>query len=337
MSCKPSDFMCIVNNCSGAIGSGTELFDYWRVNNCPSAYSQAINTSPTGSLAYNPIQQQAMQQKVVELFNTYFITNQLTDDVTSTSFNIFQDTLLSLCIDPTLPGICESFLTNYCKDYTREQTVNSPTLTNFCGCYVPPDQNYLQFTLASEACSIGAPTGCTAGCTAGNTGCTGQPACDPLCHRALTSHKAFQPTGDIITCPQNICVIDDVTINIQQSRIPGGINFNTVCSGCGGKTGSSGCLCVVSGINISATVAQIGVGTNFNEFCGGSSVCLVEDNEGNIISQGACTGINPTNIGVSGAYYDPVIGIIFILLLVVLIILFISIAARSSSKTVYIT
>lgn len=336
MSCLPGDFRCIIDNCSGGIGPGSELFNYWRENNCPAAYAEAINTSPSGALAYNPVQQQAMQVKVVELFNTYFITNQLTDDVTSDSFNIFQETLHSLCIDPTLPGICALFLggtgdsgtIGYCSQFSRSQAINSPTTTNFCGCYVPPDPDYLRFTLGSEACLIGAPTGCTAGCTAGNIGCTGQPSCDPLCHRSLTSHKAFQPTGNIITCPQNICVIDNVTINATQSRVPGGINFNTVCSGCGGQSGGDGCLCIVSGINISATAAQIGVGVNFNEFCGGSSVCLVEDSEGNIISEGGCTGINPTNIGVSGLFYLPVLGIIFILLLIVLLILFISIAAK---------
>ena len=333
MSCAPSDFLCIVNNCSGAIGSGTDLFNYWNQNNCPAAYSQAINTGTGGVLVYNPVQQQVMQGKVVDLFNTYFLTNDLTDDVTSTSFNPFQSTLLELCTDPTLPGICTQFLNGYCGQFSRGQAVNSPTLINFCGCYVPPDPDYLRFTLGSPECLIGA-SGCTAGCTAGNTGCTGQPACDPLCHRAMTSQKAFQPTGNLITCPQTICVIDDVTINASQSTIPGGINFNTVCSGCGGATGSDGCLCIVSGVNVSTTLSQIGVGTNFDQFCGASSVCLVEDNAGNIISEGGCTGINPLNMGISGGFYLPTIGIIFILLLVVLLIFFVAIAARSSTQTI---
>lgn len=337
MSCQPNDFMCIVNNCSGASGTlfGTNLFTYWADNNCPAAYSEAINTSPTGFLAYNPTQQLAMQDKVVQLFNTYFKTNQLTDDVTSPQFNPFQFTLLDLCIDPTLPGICGEFLTSYCAQICSEESnteecrtrvANSPTLTNFCGCYVPPDPDYLRFTLASPGCLTGS-TGCTAGCTTGTTGCTGQPACDPLCHRALTSQKAFQPTGAIITCPQNICVIDDVVISATQTNIPGGINFNTVCSGCGGASGSAGCLCVVAGVNVSQTFSQIGVGTNFNEFCGGSSVCLVEDNAGNIISEGGCTGINPLNIQTQN-YFLPVLGIVAILLIIVLIVLFVSIAAR---------
>lgn len=343
MNCQPNDYMCIVNNCSGASGtlSGTNLFAYWDANNCPAAYSAAINTSPTGTLVYNPNQQLVVQAKVTELFNNYLQSHMLTDDVTSPSFNPFQFTLLNLCIDPTLPGICGDFLTNYCTqacstdstvEECRTRVANSPTLTNFCGCYVPPDPDYLSYTLGSTGCLIGS-SGCTAGCTAGNTGCTGQPACDPLCHRALTSQRAYQPTGTIIKCPQNICVIDNVVINASQSNIPGGVNFNTVCSGCGGASGADGCLCIVSGVNVSQTFAQIGVGTNFNQFCGGSSVCLVEDSAGNIISSGGCTGINPINIS-SPSYFVPVLGIIVILLIIVLIVLFVSIAARADKSAV---
>lgn len=333
MTCNPGDFQCIINNCSGGIGSGTQLFNYWLENNCPAAYAQAINTNPNGILEYNPNAQQVVQGKIVELFDTYFITNQLTDDVTSTSFNNFQTTLLSLCTDPTLPGVCTEFLNGYCSQFSRDQANNSPTLINFCGCYVPPDPIFLQYTLGSPECNLGI-TGCTAGCTAGNTGCTGQPACDPLCHRALTSQKSNVQNGMLITCPQNICVIDNVTINVTESEVPGGINFNTVCSGCGGATGADGCLCIVSGVNISATTGQIGIGTNFNQFCSGSSVCVVEDSSGNIISQGGCTGISPTNIPISPFEFLPNLGIILILLLVVLIILFIAITTRFATQKV---
>jgi hypothetical protein len=340
MACEPSDYTCIVNNCSGAIGAGDVLFNYWQENNCPAAYAQFINTSPTGTLAYNSDQQQLAQNKVVQLFNTYFTTNTITDDVLSTGYNNFQNTLLDLCIDPTLPGICNRWLQGYCNGltgclingtgcpgYTRDQVNNSPTLINFCGCYTPPDPTYLQYTLGSPGCLIG--TGCTAGCTAGNTGCTGQPSCDPLCHRALTSQQAYQPTGTIITCPQSICVIDDVTINITQSTVPGGINFNTVCSGCGGASGGDGCLCIVSGVNISSTMSNIGIGTNFNQFCGGSSVCIVEDSSGNIISEGDCTDVNPVNAGIPTYEYLPNLGIVFIIISLVFLVLLVAIAARS--------
>lgn len=328
MNCAPGDYLCIVGNCSGDVGGGTALFNYWEENNCPAAYAQAINTGITGALSYNPQQQMAMQAEVFRLFETYLANYTLTDNVTSSEFNPFQNTLLNLCINPTLPGICEYFLTKYCRSFNREQGTNSPTLTNFCGCFFLPDPDYLKYTLGNIACTIGA-SGCS-GCTAGETGCTGLPACDPLCHRALTSQKAYIPTGNIITCPQTVCVIDNVVVNAQNSRVPGGINFNSVCSGCNSKN-SIGCLCVVSGINVSSTLSSIGIGENFNQFCGTNSVCLVEDDQGNIISSGGCTGINPGNVPISHFPAAPNMGIVFIMILVTLLVLIVAIVARSTN------
>lgn len=336
-NCTGSDFVCIVKNCSGCIGAGSALQTYWQQHDCPAAYAQLMNTDFNGELNYNPVGAETVQVEVFNLFQTYLTTNTITDDVTSSQYSNFQETLLSLCLNPTVPGACELFLTAYCQGgiagytgFSREQAISSPTLTNFCGCYVPADPKYLQFTLGSSGCNFG--TGCTAGCTAGNSGCTGQFACDPLCHRAQTSHRANLQYGTIITCPQTICVIDNVTINIANSRVPGGINFNSICSGCGGASGGDGCLCVVSGVNISETASSIGIGLNFNEFCGGSSVCLVEDSAGNVISTGGCTGIDPANMGIPASAYLPNLGIIFILLIVVIIIFFLIMLERSNDQ-----
>lgn len=306
----------VVTTCSGFnISPGTDLFDYWQTHNCPVAYSQFINTAPDGSLTYNPAQQAILQGYVDNLFQTYFITNTLTDDVTSPSFDNFQETLLALCIDPTLPGVCGSFLDGYCGQFSRTQAINSPSLTNFCGCYVPPDPTYMKYTI---------PPGCT------GSGCTGNAACDPLCHRAQTSHQANDATGQILTCPQTICVIDDVVITANQSRVAGGVNFDTVCMGC--NTGSSdGCLCIVSGENISATMANIGIGANFNQFCGSNSVCLVEDANGNIISEGDCQSANG-QIPVTAPPVTLFWGLIILVAVVVIIVLVVVIVARASPE-----
>ena len=133
MACQPNDNDCIIKNCSGGIGAGEILFNYWNTNDCPGAYSQFLNTLDD-IVAYNSNNIIPLQEDVIKLFNTYFLTNSLTDNVTSTQFNPFQETLLNLCIDPTLPGICQAFLTDYCSQYTRDQVLNSVTLTNFCGC-----------------------------------------------------------------------------------------------------------------------------------------------------------------------------------------------------------
>jgi hypothetical protein len=330
-NCKADDYICIVNNCSGAIGNGTTLFNYWYNNNCPAAYAQLINTTLDGVLAYNPEAQLLSQCYVNDLFNTYATTNTITDNVLSPSYDPFQNRLLDLCLDPTLPGICGQYLNNFCPT-DRNTVIESPILTNFCGCYTPPDPTYLQYTLASTACTTGS-TGCTAGCTAGTSGCTGQPACDPLCHRALTSQKAYQPTGNLITCPQKICVIDDVTITANQSTVAGGINFNMVCPGCAGP--GEGCLCVVSGTNISSTMSQIGVGPNFNFFCGQNSVCIVEDSQGNPILEEACPPIDLSTLPTKSYPVYPNILIVVIITIAVILVLLLCIASRTAPVVIH--
>lgn len=341
-NCDSADYTCIVNNCSGAIGSGQTLFNYWNTHNCPAAYRQLINSIPgctgtcSGILQYNATSQLKAQCYVNNLFTTYLAdgTYKITDSIfPADGYNPFQNTLLDLCIDPTLPGVCGQFLSGGFCPSDRNSVIPSPVLTNFCGCYTSPDPDYLQYTLGSPECNIGS-TGCTAGCTAGNTGCTGQPACDPLCHRALTSHKAYQPDGNIITCPQKICVINDVTINATNSEVQGGINFNTVCPGCAGPT-NDGCLCIVSGENISSTMSDIGVGPNFNFFCGASSVCLVEDSQGNIISATGCSGIDFGTLPVESFPVHPNYGILVIIIIVLILVLFVTIAARASKSEVH--
>lgn len=294
MSCVTLD--CIVDNCSAV--SGANFIEFWDNNDCPMAYYTIINASSGATFGYNEESLISAQSYVQNLFNVYLETYNLTDDITDPKYNTFQDTLIDLCANASLPGICGTFLGGnggYCSQFSRTQAINSQTLTDLCGCYVPPDENYLKYTLGSLGCEQG--TGCTAGCTAGESGCTGQPACDPLCHRAMTSQRSYLPLGNLITCPQNICAINDVTINIIGSRVPGGINFNSVCSGCGGPQGADGCLCVVSGLNISSTLSDIGIGTNYKNFCSADSIAIITNEDGDILFETPLSEAdpNPTN------------------------------------------
>lgn len=296
--------MDVVNNCSGAIGQGSVLFNYWLTHDCLNAYYNFITFNANKTLGYNPVNQRILQDKVVNLFNTYFITDELTDNVTSPKFDIFQDTLLQLCTTSNLPGVCQKFLTSYCTQ-GRPATTDSPVLTNFCGCYTPPDPTILEQTQ--------------------------NPACDPLCHRALTSHQANAETGQIIACQQNVCAIEDVYINVQDSVIPGGINFNSVCSGCG-NTGSNGCLCIVSGVNLADTVAKLGITVDFNEFCGGNSVCIQKDNNGSVVSVTKCLGSGGAlEGGIPPRTFSqfPSLALIVVLITIMIVIIVLVIVART--------
>ena len=320
MSCDAGDYVCIMNNCSGDIGAGNDLILYWNTHDCPAAYAQFINTTGT-NLQYNPTALLTAQGRVVELFDTYLSTNTLTDNVTSPTYSSFQTTLERLCIDPRLPGICARFLEGYCSDYTHAEAATSPTLINFCGCYVAPDPDYVKYTLGNGGCLAGADT-CQGGCVAGSADCFPLPACDPLCHRALTSQKSNPITGNLITCPQNVCVIDNVTINTLNSTIPGGINFNTLCPGCNnlGKTGTAGCVCIVGGVNINSTVSEVGLGVNFNQFCGSTSTCIQLDAEGNQVSVGPCLDINPADVPIIASSYTSYTIIILVIIGLVAVI-----------------
>lgn len=306
----------IVNNCSGDIGQGEILFSYWDTHNCPLAYQRKINTDPSnGNLQYNPTQQKAVQDKVVQLFTTYSKTNTITNNVTSPMYNPFQETLLELCLNQALPGICEKYLSTTLCTMSRDSILSNDTMTNFCGCFVPSDPNYVGYIWVTPACNAGI-TGCT-GCSSGDTGgCVHPTACDPLCHRALSVQKANADTGIQIGCPQNVCVISDVVINAQNSIINGGINFNSVCAGCNENSG--GCLCVLSGLNISETAANVGLSTNFSQYCGATSVCLVP-NSTTTSTQVSCKGIDAANIGVSSTK-PPNLAIMLVIVVVVIII-----------------
>ena len=299
MSCPAAD--PIVALCSGATGSPTteDLINIWATTDCIGAYRNLLNSLPSAAnpvgtiIGYNPDQQVVLQGCVDQLFEVFLTTNSLTDNVTSPSYSPFQETLLDVCVDPSIPGVCSQFLDGFCPA-DRTTVINSPTLTDFCGCYTTPDPDYLFLT--------------------------NNPACDPLCHRNLTSQQLVEPdtTGAIATCPQNICVIDQTVINAQNSTAGEGINFVNVCSGC---TGPNGCLCIISGVSIETTLASIGIGQNLAQFCGGQSVCLVEDSSGNIISQGACsTGDIPIPTQPVEPYW-PIVVVMAVLLLVVIFLI----------------
>lgn len=287
--------------CSGSQFNGQELFDFWKTVDCPGAYAAFMNNSDP-LYQYNSNNLSILQNQVVNLFNTYFETNSLTDDINSSQYNSFQITLNNLCIDQGLPGICTEFLNSYCANYTRDQVTSSRILTNMCGCYVPPDPTILQYTSNS--------------------------ACDPLCNRAETSQQSVLSTGELLLCSPNVCVIDNTNINLENSTIKGSVNFNSICAGCGGGQGGQGCLCIVSGTNINETMASVGIATNFNEFCGSSSVCIVEDSNNNVISAGPCTTIdfNVDNIPLRTFFSWPNLGI-SILIFVILILTMVSLIA----------
>lgn len=232
---------------------GTNLFNYWQNNDCPSIYSNFLFTNDNNELVENPANIPILQGYVNNLFKAYNITNQITNDVTSPVYNPFQETLLDMCLDTRLPGICDNYLNDYCSQYTREEIQTNFTLTNFCGCYVPtnlpPDLGVA-------------------------------PACDALCNRGMSIKKEGS------TCGNSVCVISDVNINLLNTSTGSGVTFANMCAGC------NECTCIVSGTNPANTLASVGVGSQFQDLCGADSVCFIEDSAGNLTQVECSTNTN---------------------------------------------
>jgi hypothetical protein len=161
--------------------------------------------------------------------------------------------VLALCLNPSVPGICDVALSSYCSSYTRENLTGLNN--NFCGCYVPPD-----------------PT------------LNVSPQCDPLCNNATVVRKADK--GNRITCDANICIINDVSVLNRGGNV--NVNFNNICPGC--RNGSNNdCVCIVNSSNIGGLLGSIGITTNINQFCGSQSTCSTVQPDGSVIST-PCTG-----------------------------------------------
>lgn len=280
--------------CFGFTTSGSNLTTTWQLNDCPSILAGVLNKLPDSTIGYNYTNLPRAQDDVQQLFCQYLSTNILTDSTTDPQYNPFQNTLLSLCNDPRLPGVCDKALSSrVCTGVTRSQATTGRVYADFCGCYVPPDPNYVSAT--------------------GNT------ACDPLCHRVSTVQRSNPLTGQLTTCSNNICVIDNVSITVNQSDVANGVNFDQVCGGC--NEPNHPCECIISGVDVTTTMSTVGLGSQYSQLCGPNSQCL-QINDDNTVTQIDCAAANPNNATISSGssshiwyYFIGVIAFICLLFL----------------------
>ena len=309
MTSTPSDLLLreTIERCTDLSSNPSNLFfAEWKVLGCRNAMSTYLSSTFNNSLnqsvlEYNSVNQQYVEQSMTQILNNYSSSFDFTDDTSSDYFNNFQFELLSSCLDPTLPGVCDTFLTDYCSNVTRQEAQLSRFTNSMCGCYVEPDQTYLQYTKGNFQCINGLP-GCLAcspdGTDSRGSNCYEQPSCDPLCHRSMTIQKYNKLTGTQINCPQNICVIDESNASVTSDQP---ISFINVCTGC---DQADGCLCVVN--------TPKDLQSNVYSLCSGESVYL---QNGQLIGE---PQIQPNN--------NPSItyGIIFVVVVIVIALLFVT-------------
>lgn len=212
-------------------------------------------------------------------------------------YNSFQDNILKpICT--TAPGICQQGLNTTCSNTTTDELLRNPGMVPWCGCYMPNDQyeKYVNLYQVDKECT-------------------------PICARQGNIPVISADGRQTVLCNQNVCIIDDVTISLENTNVGGSINFSQFCGGCSGPvsginvsansdngtstnngmtmngvttttTGTttmdngsqtaSSCLCIISDATINAASSSIGGGINLSEDCGTSSQCFKQNpNPGN--------------------------------------------------------
>lgn len=188
------------------------------------------------------------------------------------------NTLLGLCSTGSAAGVCDGDLANMCSTYTRQDILDaynkyiqnnndiaSKNLYQACGCHLKPSEYNEWAKVGVDETNV---------------------ACDPICMLPDVVKQFVNNTQ--ATCNQNLCVIDNVSIDILNSQT-GNINFNVVCGNCGGSSGQT-CRCIFGDISIFQSGSNTGA-LNFQQNCGGN--CQIPDPKqfGNFINIDCNTGI----------------------------------------------
>jgi len=186
----------------------------------------------------------------------------------------FNDTLYNIC--KSYPGMCASTLQSYCSQYTTQDLVYNLDALKWCGCYMPTGE----YSKYSDRYQV-------------------NPECTPTCNRNDTIPLPSNVGVGQKYCQQTLCIIDDVSIALVQSQVGSdgsGIQFNQLCSTCGGgstsgsyTSSSSGdgsttnngtsiirnnvqstCSCTLSDISIIGVGAKIG-DIGISQHCAGTT------------------------------------------------------------------
>jgi uncharacterized protein DUF5857 len=184
-------------------------------------------------------------------------------------YNSFQDVILNpLCT--TAPGICQEGLNTTCSNTTVNDLLRDPALVPWCGCYMPSDQ-YQKYVDQDQV----------------------EKPCTPMCARQGNIPVMSADGRQTVLCNQSVCIIDNVTISLENSNVGGGINFSQFCGGCSapvsgvngtsndtagtGSQQASSCLCIISDATIAAASSDIGGGINLSENCGSNPQCFKQN------------------------------------------------------------
>lgn len=194
------------------------------------------------------------------------------------------------------PGTCDQVLNSYCSNMTR-QTLGSLAaqsasngieignwINQLCGCHLPKKE----YDIYEKSLNSGSEGG-----GGGPAGEDQSPQCDPAClfpgvvKTGATGSSTSNSTSNSTSfkqCEQNVCIIDDVNINISRN-FGGQINFNQLCGNCA----EGMCKCIFSNINVTENDINSLANVNFNLHCGNN--CWIRENDGSITPLDDCSEV----------------------------------------------
>lgn len=125
--------------------------------------------------------------------------------------------------------LCQDLLKETCKNKSLEETSFKPSVAKMCGCFLP-ETEYEVYTN-----HYGVPIQCS-------------PTCNNTSIIPLTD-------GDRkpIPCRSDLCIIDDISLNIVNSQINGNFNLGQFCGGCANNNTEDNvnqCSCIFNGNSI---------------------------------------------------------------------------------------
>ena len=185
----------------------------------------------------------------------------------SQGYNSFQNLIYGMMYN--YPGIGQDILNNLCTLQTTNRLTLDASLLPWCGCYMPNEQ-YAQFQDEFQI----------------------NKECSPTCNVNVTIKPVSPDDTTTITCQQNVCLMDNNTINLINSSVSNNINFTQVCGSCQ----SSGCQCIISDTTIDAIQSSL-QNVNLQEQCG--TISCYQDAVDPLTGQSVSVQIpcDTTNIG----------------------------------------
>lgn len=224
--------------------SQDDLANIWSGQNCENFYNRTLFT--TG--LFREASCDSLKRVQSDMNHFLQAYQSVGGEFTSDNATAFQQEIIRFCSDRGIaPGACDLFLgngpntTGYCSKFTRDQIASDVILNSMCGCYAPAQ-------VIDKSSNATLPSA----------------ACDSICHLTGVVQRP-DPThaGSVESCSSNVCVIDDVNINLVDTSTY--TAFQQICGAC---TETNPCTCFISGVNVNDTMNKSGIGPIYNQVCG---------------------------------------------------------------------